>query len=127
MSRLGHGARRVILVLVVATGLFWFGAPRFFNSSDTATFTPSRVNFDKLCRDHGGAPSTVGEAGPPQKFCVVRYGDRDYVMDAITTNGFDNDAALLNRQGCEQAAAAEGAKRRAFVYHANTGVCEHRR
>ena len=53
-------------------------------------------------------------------------------MDAITRAGFDEDTAAFQRQGCVQAndeakaAAAGGTPHRTFVYHALTGVCEHR-
>jgi hypothetical protein len=51
-------------------------------------------------------------------------------MDAITPNGFDEDTARFQRQGCDEARreqkASTGGRRQIFVYHPTTGVCEHR-
>jgi hypothetical protein len=77
-------------------------------------------------------PGRSRGAAAPERVCTVRYGSQVYVMDAITPKGFDDDTARFQRQGCslarhEQAAAgARGATRASFVYHPDTGVCEHR-
>jgi hypothetical protein len=60
--------------------------------------------------------------------CTVRYGDNVYRMDAVTPSGFDQDTAGFQRQGCEEAQreAKAAGRGRTFVYHPDTGVCEHR-
>ena len=60
--------------------------------------------------------------------CTVRYGRQAYLMDAITRDGFDEDTARYQRQGCEEAQRTLTARgrRQAFIYHPVTGVCEHR-
>ena len=125
--------RRTVIVLVLALLVIPFGVPRFLAGGDPSA-SVARVQarfFTKLCRDHGGTPATRTLTGSttPQQVCTVRYGGRLYVMDAITRKGFDDDTAHYQRQGCELArqeqAGARG-KRVRFVYHPDTGVCEHR-
>jgi hypothetical protein len=96
------------------------GLPRWL-VGDGASVKPRVVDVAALCRAHGGTPTGSG-------VCSVRYGHQVYVMDAITPAGFDADTARFQRQGCAQAAgSAIGARAgRAFVYHADSGVCEHR-
>jgi hypothetical protein len=101
-------ARAAVPVLGLVAVFLTVGVPRRL-AGDVAR----HPDVAKLCRDHGGTPQ--GQA------CVVRYGARDYRMDAITPTGFDTDAARYQRQGC-----ADGRPRRAFVYHPATGVCERR-
>jgi hypothetical protein len=53
-------------------------------------------------------------------------------MDAITPAGFDEDTARYQRRGCDEARREETAvsatrrRRRSFIYHPTTGVCERR-
>jgi hypothetical protein len=126
--------RRSVLVLVLAVLVVPFGVPRFLaggDSSSSVARTQARF-FTKLCRDHGGTPATRTLTGSstPHRVCTVGYGGQVYVMDAITPKGFDDDTAHFQRQGCElaehEAGTARGGKRMRFVYHADTGVCEHR-
>ena len=86
-----------------------FGVPRWL-ARDVAAHS----DVSRLCREHGGTPHTAER-------CAVRYGERVYLMDAISADGFDEDTARYQRQGC-----AAGRPRRAFVYHSKTGVCERR-
>ena len=124
------------LVLVVAVLFIPFGVPRFLAGGDPSA-SVSRVQarfFTKLCRDHGGTPAVRSLTGSAdsQRACTVRYGGQFYVMDAITPRGFDDDTARFQRQGCSLArheqhgGGARGGAREAFVYHPDTGVCEHR-
>jgi hypothetical protein len=106
------------------------GVPRFFAVDDSSVRSDGSVDFSKLCRDHGGTPSH-GTGTSTQPVCNVTYGGEVYRMDAITPKGFDADTAAFQKQGCEEAQRQEkaegaGAPKRTFVYHADTGVCEHR-
>jgi hypothetical protein len=121
-------SRKAWLVAAFVVVFLTFGVPRWLAGDNQPAGTPTASDFTKLCREHGGTPRTApatGTAAPAQQFCTVRYGGRDYRMDAITPYGFDQDTAKFQRQGCEQAQAAAG-RRGTFVYHAATGVCEHR-
>jgi hypothetical protein len=100
--------RRVGLLLGVVAVFLTVGVPRRL-AGDVAR----HPDVAKLCREHGGTPEAQA--------CVVRYGARVYFMDAITAEGFDEDAARYQREGC-----ARGRPRQAFVYHPATGVCERR-
>ena len=113
MSRVPR--RTVLLVgLVVAFLVLW--APRWLDGGAAPVTSPH--GFAAVCRAHGGTPEPTGE----RPACTVRYGDRVYVMDAITAEGFDKDAARFNRRGCDEARRApEGGPR--FVFHADSGVC----
>jgi hypothetical protein len=121
------------MVLVVVAFFLTFGVPRWF-SGDAARVTP-RTDLAQLCRDHGGTPAAPARrAGTSaQGSCTVRYGRRVYRMDAVTPAGFDADTARFQRQGCEEAGreqraqSARAERRRSFVYHPLTGVCEHGR
>lgn len=121
-------ARKACLVLIVALALLPFGVPRWLNRSDAPVSPRGGANFAALCRAHGGTPTTTPGAGTTaQRICTVRYGRRVYVMDAITPNGFDQDTARYQRLGCQEAQQGPTASgRRTFVYHPDTGVCEHR-
>jgi hypothetical protein len=126
--QLNIGSRKVWLVAAFVVVFLTLGVPRFLAGDDHSVGTPTAADFTKLCRDHGGTPRTApatGTSAGAQQFCTIRYGGRDYRMDAITPNGFDQDTAKFQRQGCEQAQAAAG-RRGSFVYHASSGVCEHR-
>jgi hypothetical protein len=135
-KRLGRDARRVIVVLVLVMVFLPFGVPRWFSADDNLPPSPADddAKFAKVCRDHGGTPATRPPSGTQpqaQRACSVRYGRTVYLMDAITPDGFDQDTARFQRQGCEEAARQEKSsaprrQRRRFVYHADTGVCEHR-
>jgi hypothetical protein len=104
--------RWVLPALVVV--FLTLGVPRWL-SGDVARVAPdAQATFVKVCREHGGTPRS-------RERCAVRYGDRVYLMDAISADGFDRDTARYQRMGC-----AQGRPRSAFVYHPATGVCEHR-
>ena len=129
--RLSARARNALLMLGFVAVFLTFGLPRFLAGDVSSGPTQSAAGFARLCREHGGTPGTASNAtAPSQQVCTVRYGRRVYRMDAITPSGFDADTAHYQRQGCE---AAERAKKASgarggpfFVYHATTGVCEHR-
>jgi hypothetical protein len=115
-------------ILALVPVFLTFGVPRWFAGDAPPAATPTAASFTKLCREHGGTPATTpgtGTAAAAQRFCTVQYGGRVYRMDAITPNGFDADTARFQRAGCEQEQRA-AARRRTFVYHPTTGVCEHR-
>jgi len=123
--------RKVALLAVFAAVFLTIGVPRFLAGDPTPVNTSTPASFAKLCRAHGGTVA-AGTAAQTEPFCEVRYGATVYRMDAITRAGFDEDTAAFQRQGCVQAndeakaAAAGGTPDRTFVYHALTGVCEHR-
>jgi hypothetical protein len=121
-------------VVVVAILLLPFGVPRFLGHDSSDVASDPLARFAKVCRDHGGTPAPASGAGTAaaQRRCTVRYGGHVYLMDAITPDGFDEDTARFQRQGCEEARRAEraatphGRPRRSFIYHPTTGVCERR-
>jgi len=119
--------RKAWLVVAFVVVFLTFGVPRWLSGDQEGTSSPTAAGFAKLCRQHGGTPHAppAGTAASAQQFCTVRYGDTVYRMDAITPTGFDEDTAKFQRQGCQQAQAEPG-RRGSFVYHAATGVCEHR-
>ena len=119
-------SRKVLLVVALVAVFLTLGLPRFLASDQQGISSPTAAGFTKLCRQHGGTPhaSPAGTAAAGQQFCTVRYGTTVYRMDAITPRGFDQDTAQFQRQGCEQA-QGEAGHRGAFVYHPQTGVCEH--
>jgi hypothetical protein len=126
--QLSLSSRKLWLVAAFVVVFLTLGVPRFLAGDDQPVGTPTASDFTKLCRDHGGTPRTgsaTGTSAGAQQFCTIRYGGREYRMDAITPSGFDQDTAKFQRQGCEQA-QAEAGRRGAFVYHASSGVCEHR-
>ena len=102
-------------MLALVAVFLTFGLPRFLNRDSS----PAGPGFAKVCRDHGGTP-----AAGDQHRCTVRYGSHVYLMDAVGPTGFDADTARFQRQGCQDAARRN--PRETFVYHADTGVCEHR-
>jgi hypothetical protein len=127
------GARKACLLLLLAVAFLPFGVPRWLNHDAPPVSSHADGNFSALCRDHGGTPRPMRAPGTTTKArrCTVRYGRHDYVMDAITTGGFDEDTARYQRQGCDEARREERASnaprlRRSFVYHPTTGVCERR-
>jgi hypothetical protein len=135
-------ARKGGLVLVLLAVFLTFGLPRWLARDVAPVESDPDAAFARICRDHGGTPAatpgsgttTPGSAttGEGHRLCTVRYGRRVYVMDAITPDGFDEDTARFQRQGCEEArreeraSAAPGHRQRSFVYHPLTGVCERR-
>jgi hypothetical protein len=124
----GLGHRKLLLVAAFVAVFLTVGVPRFLAGDHGPANAPSQAGFTKLCRAHGGTPHTTPGSGPTtlaQRFCTVQYGGTTYRMDAITPSGFDQDTASFQRQGCEQAQGA-ASRRGAFVYHPETGVCEHR-
>jgi hypothetical protein len=126
--RLGTAARKGCLLLLLAVAFLPFGVPRWLNHEAPPVSSHAGGRLSGLCLAHGGTPRTDTKA---HSFCTVRYGRRDYVMDAITPAGFDTDTARYQRRGCEEARRAERAsnaagRRRSFVYHPTTGVCERR-
>ena len=128
---LPRGFRKAALLAVFAAVFLTIGVPRFLAGDPKPVNTNTPASFAKLCRVHGGTVA-AGTGAQAQPFCEVRYGATVYRMDAITRSGFDEDTAAFQRQGCVQAndearaAAAGGTPDRTFVYHALTGVCEHR-
>ena len=126
---------RSSVVLKAAIGIAFLvifltvGVPRFFAGDDSSVRSNGSADVTKLCREHGGTPAPGTSSGPP--VCTVKYGGEVYRMDAITSRGFDTDTAAFQKQGCDEArrqqqAEGAGAPKRTFVYHADTGVCEHR-
>ena len=107
------GRRRWLLAALVVVFLT-LGLPRWLAGDVAPAARNPQAEFSKVCREHGGTPHTAER-------CAVRYGERVYLMDAISADGFDEDTARYQRQGC-----AAGRPRRAFVYHSKTGVCERR-
>jgi hypothetical protein len=134
-ARRSGRAFKVGVAIVLAVLIIPFGVPRFLAGNDTVASSrvAARV-FTKVCRDHGGTPSTRTLTGTTaaQRVCTVRYGGQVYVMDAITPKGFDDDTARFQRQGCslarqeQRGETARDGKGVLFVYHPDTGVCEHR-
>ena len=124
---LSGAARKGGLLLVVAVLFLPFGVPRWLSGDDAPARSNGVARLAALCRDRGGTPVTA----LGQRACTVRYGGRIYVMDAITPDGFDEDTARFQRQGCKEArrearaSAGAGRRRLSFVYHPKTGVCEH--
>jgi hypothetical protein len=125
------GVRKAALLGAFAVVFLTIGVPRFLAGDPTPVNSGTPANFAKLCHAHGGTVA-AGTGAQTEPFCEVRYGGHVYRMDAITRAGFDQDTAAFQRQGCQQAndeakAAAAGRQPdRTFVYHALTGVCEHR-
>jgi hypothetical protein len=123
----GATARRGALVLVLALGVLLvpFGVRRMLNHASSPTTSRAGSSFAALCRDRGGTPAPA--AGPAQRSCVVRYGQRVYRIDAITPRGFDADAARFQRRGCAEARQRTSRTTgETFIYHPTTGICEHR-
>jgi hypothetical protein len=121
----------VLAVLVIA--FLTVGVPRWLAGDGRPGTPDGAARFTKLCRDRGGRPVTeppTGAGATAERHCVVRYGDSEYMMDAVTPRGWDADAAALQRGGCEEAerqASTRSRKSRIrFVYHPTTGVCERR-
>jgi hypothetical protein len=124
--------RKAGLVLVFIGVFLTVGVPRWLGQDAVPAGANADASFAKLCRDHGGTPRTApGSGASVQPFCTVRYGGRVYRMDAITPDGFDEDTASFQRQGCEEAgrqakASTAGDARPSLVYHRESGVCERR-
>jgi hypothetical protein len=125
--------RKSGLILVLALLFLPFGVPRWIAGDGAPAGSDADATLAKLCRDHGGTPRRPPGSGTrtkAQRVCTVRYGSRVYVMDAITRDGFDEDTARFQRQGCDEArraqraSTARGHRRQSFVYHPTTGVCE---
>ena len=127
-------ARKAVLVLLFVGVFLTLGVPRWLAGDHGPASSNGDAAFAKLCRDHGGTQKTTpaSASSAAQPVCTVRYGQSVYRMDAVTPNGFDQDTAAFQRQGCEEArreeraSSAAGDRRRTFVYHPDTGVCEHR-
>jgi hypothetical protein len=124
-----RGARKGGLLLLLSLAFLPFGVPRRLEHEPRpGTSRRADGGFSALCRDRGGTPRTIRA----RRLCTIRYGRRDYVMDAITAAGFDEDTAGYQRRGCDEARRAERAwsgpqhHGRSFVYHPATGVCERR-
>jgi len=126
-KKLGGAARNAWLTLGLVVMFLTVGVPRWLAGDVTPPPSHAGAGFAKLCIDRGGTPTS--EPGSGQSFCTIRYGRSVYRMDAITPDGFDEDTAHFQRQGCVEAnrgRSASGHRRRSFVYHPDTGVCEHR-
>jgi hypothetical protein len=135
VTGLGSATRKGCLLLLLSGAFLPFGVPRWIPHDATPVSSDADGRLTTLCLDHGGTPRTTAAPGThteARSFCTVRYGRRDYVMDAITTAGFDKDAARYQRQGCDEAGREERASNaprrrgRSFIYHPTTGVCERR-
>jgi hypothetical protein len=125
--------RKSGLILVLALLFLPFGVPHWLHDDGAPAGSDADAALAKLCRDHGGTPRKPpgsGTGSKAQRVCTVRYGGHVYVMDAITPDGFDEDTARYQRQGCDEARRAQrastprGHRRQSFTYHATTGVCE---
>ena len=129
VTQLGPTARRGSLLALLAIAFLPFGVPGWLGGDAPPAGADAGGRLAALCRDHGGTPRT-GRGPAARSFCTVRYGRRDYVMDAITAAGFDEDTARYQRQGCDEARRADrgshAPRGRGFVYHPATGVCERR-
>jgi hypothetical protein len=131
-ARPNHAARKVWLVLVLVAVFLTVGVPRWLADDDAPVSSDADARFSMVCRDHGGTPATSASAtSGAGRRCTVRYGRQVYLMDAITPDGFDEDTARFQRQGCEEAdreqrASSGSGHRQSFVYHPATGVCERR-
>jgi hypothetical protein len=123
---LGGTARRAALVVIAVAVFLTLGLPRWLqHDTGNGTTAGPAATFAKVCRVHGG--TLVSAAAGGQQRCSVRYGATVYLMDAVTTTGFDEDTAGFQRQGCDLARSEEPAgSKRVFVFHPTTGVCEHR-
>jgi hypothetical protein len=126
-------ARSGGLALALTAVFLTVGLPRWLAGDVDAAPGHARVDFAELCREHGGTPRPAPGSGGKAQVCTVRYGQHVYLMDAITSRGFDGETARFQRQGCEEEASLTGqgstaAKLRgqAFIYHPDSGVCEHR-
>jgi hypothetical protein len=131
--RFGVAARGGALALALTAVFLTAGLPRWLAGDVDPVAPPARVDFSKLCRAHGGTPRPAPGSRGTAQVCTVRYGRRVYLMDAVTSGGFDADTARFQRQGCQEearrdrrASSAAGPRRQAFVYHPDTGVCEQR-
>jgi hypothetical protein len=132
-KQLDIGPRKGALVLVFVVVFLTVGVPRWLDGDVPLVGSSAEATFAQVCREHGGTPSTPrGSATSTEdQRCTVRYGGRVYLMDAITSHGFDEDTARFQRQGCEEARRQQQASpapghRETFVYHPTTGVCERR-
>ena len=124
--RLGYRGWAVLLLVVV---FLTVGVPRWLAGDTAPSGSNEDARFSKVCRDHGGTPATTPASGVNghDLRCTVRYGQRVYLMDAVTPEGFDEDTARFQREGCDEARRqASGRRRDSFVYHPTTGVCERR-
>ncbi len=133
-TRLITVARRAWLLPVLVVAFLTLGLPHRLVGNGGPDASNIAEPFAKLCRAHGGTPTkkSVSAANPTARhLCIVRYGDRAYVMDAVTPQGWDQDTAHYQRMGCEQArrrqlSNAARKTRPTFVYRPTTGVCEQR-
>jgi hypothetical protein len=118
--------------MLLAAVLVPFGVPRWLDRGAPPARPNPDAAFAKLCREHGGTPNTqLRGAARDGRRCTVRYGRNVYLMDAITVHGFDADTARYQRLGCREAAREAKAssareRKRRFIYHPITGVCEQR-
>ena len=126
-------ARRAFPLAVLVIAFLTVGVPRGLVPDGSPAAPNGDATFTKLCRERGERPVTNRPASggaTAKRDCVVRYGGTEYVMDAVTSHGWDDDSAALQREGCEEAdreaAAPSSARRIRFVYHPLTGVCERR-
>ena len=122
----GTTVRRALIAAAAVALFLTVGLPRWLqHDAGSGPNDPART-FANVCRAHGGTLVSAPTAGR-QGRCTVRYGGTVYLMDAVTTTGFDEDTAGFQKQGCQQARSdASPGQHTVFVYHPTTGVCEHR-
>jgi hypothetical protein len=123
--------RRAWALAVLVTAFLTVGVPRWLAGDGQSAVPSGTETFTKLCRGRGGTLQPASVASP-QPHCVVRYGGTEYVMDAVTPHGWDQDAAALQQDGCAeaerlQASTTSGELRMTFIFHPATGVCERTR
>jgi hypothetical protein len=125
--------RRLWALAVLVVAFLTVGVPRWLAGDSRSGVSDSAAAFAKLCRERGARPVTnrpTRTGAMATRNCVVHYGNTEYVVDAVTSHGWDRDAAGLQREGCieadREAAALSSGRRLRFVYHPLTGVCERR-
>ena len=98
-TRLITVARRAWLLPVLVVAFLTLGLPHRLVGNGGPDASNIAEPFAKLCRAHGGTPTkkSVSAANPTARhLCIVRYGDRAYVMDAVTPHGWDRTRLTIS-------------------------------